>query len=132
LTNRAIHIFTPQFLAKGKTQLTKVMLSNGYSHSQINQFFHSFCKPNSQICSTLSPPCTPISLPYIKGTTDHISKNLAKKNIKTLFKHYKVLNQLFRLSKDKFDLMLDLRVYKTPCTVENLTWDKWVDPSNFV
>jgi hypothetical protein len=51
-----------------------------------------------------------------KGTTDHISKLLAKKNIKTLFKPYKTLKQLFRTAKDKSDPMLGPRVYQIPCS----------------
>jgi hypothetical protein len=55
-----------------------------------------------------------ISLPYIQGITDHISKLLAKKNIKTLFKPYKTLKQLFRIAKDKYDPMLGQGVYQIP------------------
>jgi hypothetical protein len=39
---------------------------------------------------------------------------LAKKNIKTLFKPYKTLKQLFRTTKDKSDPMLGEVVYQIP------------------
>jgi hypothetical protein len=58
-----------------------------------------------------------ISLPYIQGTTDIISKLLAKKIIKTIFKPYKTLKQLFRTTKDKLDPMLGPGVYQIPCSV---------------
>jgi hypothetical protein len=43
-------------------------------------------------------------------------KLLAKKNIKTVFKPYKTLKQLFRTTKDKSDPMLGPRVYQIPCS----------------
>ena len=64
----------------------------------------------------LPPPLTLLSLPYIQGTTDHISKILAKKNIKTVFKPFKTLKQSFKSSKDKFDPMLAPGVYQIPCS----------------
>jgi len=65
------------------------------------------CNPKIEISSS-SPPLTLVSLPYIQGTTNLLSKFLAKKNIKTLFKPYKTLKQLFRTAKDKIDPMLGL------------------------
>jgi hypothetical protein len=100
LVTGAICISDPHFLEKEKSHLTKTLLSNGYSISQI---YHAFCsinntKPKTSAFSTL--PLALISLPYIQGTIDHISKLLAKKNIKTMFKPYKTLKQLFRFAKD--------------------------------
>jgi hypothetical protein len=90
-------------------------MSNGYSISQINRAFHLACNPKSKNTSS-SPPLALVSLPYIQGTTDHISKILAKKNIKTLFKPYKTLKHLFRTTKDKPDPMLGPGVYQIPCS----------------
>jgi hypothetical protein len=91
-------------------------MSNGYSISQINKAFHSTHNPKSNNSSSSSPPLALISLPYIQGTTDHISKILAKKNIKTIFKPFKTLKQSFRSAKDKSDPMLGPRVYQIPCS----------------
>jgi len=57
-----------------------------------------------------------IFLPYIQGIIDHISKIIAKKNIKTLFKPHKNLKQLFRTAKDKFDPMFGQGLYQIPCS----------------
>jgi hypothetical protein len=116
LVTRAICNSSPQFLAKEKAHLTKTLLSNGYSLSQITHAFCSTNNPKPKITSPSSPPHALISLPYIQGTTDHISKLLAKKNIKTIFKPYKTLKQLFRTAKDKSDPMLGPGVYQIPCS----------------
>jgi hypothetical protein len=91
-------------------------LANGYSISQINKSFRSTCHSKSKNPPTSSLPLAHISLPYIQGTTDHISKILAKKNIKTFFKPCKTLKQLFKTAKDKSDPMLGPRVYQIPCS----------------
>jgi hypothetical protein len=106
LVTRALCISTPQCLVEEKAHLTKSLLSNGYSLSQINQAFRSANKPKPKTSSSSTPPCALLSLPYIQGTIDHIVKLLAKKNIKTMFKPHKTLKQLFRTAKDKSDSML--------------------------
>jgi hypothetical protein len=39
LVTRAIQIFSPQFLEKEKSHLTKALVANGYSITQINKAF---------------------------------------------------------------------------------------------
>jgi len=65
------------------------------------------------------PTLSLISLPYIHGITDHISKIPAKNNIKTFFKPYKTVKNLFRTAEDKSNPMLGQRVYRIPCSCEN-------------
>jgi hypothetical protein len=91
-------------------------VSNGYTNYQIKKAFRSTFNPKSTNSSSSSPPLALISLPYIQGTTDHISKILTKKNIKTIFKPFKTLKQSFRSTKDKFDPMLGPRIYQIPCS----------------
>jgi len=69
---------------------------------------------NQNPSASSSPPRVFLSLPYIQGTIDHIVKLLSKKNIKTVFKPYNTLNQLFRCAKDKSNPMLGLGVYMIP------------------
>jgi hypothetical protein len=91
---RAIRIFAPHFLEKEKFHLTKALMAIGYSNSQINKGFHLAHHSKYKNSSSYSPPLALISLLYIQGTTYQISKKLAKKNIKTLFKPYKTLKRL--------------------------------------
>jgi hypothetical protein len=92
-------------------------LNNGYSFTQINQAFHYASKPKPKSPpSPRPPPRALISLTYIHGTIDLISKLLAKKNIKTVFKPYKTLKQLFKTAKDKSNSMLGQGVYQIPCS----------------
>jgi hypothetical protein len=88
-------------------------VANGHS-TQINKSFHSHNHPKPKNFPSSSPPVALISLPYIQGTTHWISKNLAKKNIKTLFKPYTNLKQLFRTAKGKSNPMQGLGVYQIP------------------
>ena len=62
------------------------------------------------------PPLSILSLPYIHGITNCISKLLIKKNIKTIFKPHNTLKQLFRSSKDKSNPFLSQGVYQIPCS----------------
>jgi len=64
--------------------------------------------------TNLNRPPILIYLPYIQGTTDHISKILAKKNIKTIFKPFKTLKQSFRYAKDKSDPVFVPWVWRIP------------------
>jgi hypothetical protein len=113
MITRALRISTPHVLKNKKSHLTKALVANGYSIAQINT---TFClalhhKSKSFPPPSPSPPLTLVSLPYIQCITNHISKLLAKKNIKTLFKPYKTLKQLLKSDKDKFDPMLGQGVY---------------------
>jgi hypothetical protein len=54
--------YLPQFLEKEKSHLTKALISNGYTKSQINKVFHFSCKPKSKNASS-SPPLALISYP---------------------------------------------------------------------
>jgi hypothetical protein len=81
----------------------------------INIFSH-LATLSQTFLPTLPLPLALFSLPYIQGITDHISKILAKKNIKTIFKPFKTLKQSFRFAKDKSDPMIGPRVYQIPCT----------------
>jgi hypothetical protein len=116
LITRALHISSPQFLAEEKSHLTKALLSNGYSLHQINQAFRFASKPKPKSTSSSSPPRALISLPYIQGTTDLISKLLTKKNIKTCSNLIKPLNNSSNLLKIKSDPMLGPGVYQIPCS----------------
>jgi hypothetical protein len=120
LVTLAIHKSSPQFLANEKAYLTKTLLSNGYSLSQITHAFCSTSNPKPKITSPSSPHRALIFLSYIQGTIDQISKILAKKNIKTIFKPYKTLEQLFRNAKDKSNLGLAQEFTKFPDLVGNI------------
>jgi hypothetical protein len=119
LVTRAIHISDSHFLEKKKSHLTNALLSNGYSLSQIHHAFRSTNNAKLETSSLLTPPLALISLPYIQGTIDHISKFLAKKNIERMFKPYKTLKQLFRFSKDKSDPCWDKEFTKFLSLVVN-------------
>jgi hypothetical protein len=106
LVTRAIQISAPQFLEKEKAHLNKALVANGYSISQINKAFHSDRNAKSKNPPTSSPLLAHLSLPHIQGTTDHISRILAKNNSKTYFKLCKTLEKLFKTAKDKSDPML--------------------------
>jgi hypothetical protein len=116
LTTRAIWISSPQFLEEEKDHMTKAFMTNGYSVSHINKYFFSAwnLKPKNPPPNSL--PLSHLSLPYIKGTTDIISKIMTKMNIKTFFKPCKTLKKLFKTVNDKSDNMMGTRFYQIPCS----------------
>jgi hypothetical protein len=90
--------------------------------------FSQLAIQNPKILLPLPHPFTHLSLPYIQGTTDHISRILAKKNIKTFFKPCKTLKQFSKLRKDKSDPMLGPRVYQIPCSCGKSYIGQTTDP----
>jgi hypothetical protein len=83
-----------------------------------NQPRFSLCQTNLNQIQPHPPPLLVLSSPYPTSKEPHdlISKLLTKKNIKTMFKPYKTLKQLFRSAKDKSDPMLGPGVYQIPCS----------------
>ena len=61
------------------------------------------------------PPKVVLSLPHIKRSMDRISRFLDKRNVKTLFKTFKMIKKLYRFLKDNMDPMLGSGVYQIPC-----------------
>ena len=75
----------------------------------------SLNKKNNDIKNqNLSTP--KISLPYIKGTTDKISKILNKHNINVPFTPTNTITQLFNSIKDPINPKLQKGVYVIPCS----------------
>jgi len=79
--------------------------------SQINKAFCLVQKPILKNLAFISQPLDLVFLPYIKGTTDQISKILAKKNIKTIFNPTKPLNNFLEL----------LRINLIQCSAQEFT-----------
>ena len=96
--------------------LTKYLMTNGHSRYLINKTFQQVMHPKPKPPKPSPPPLLFLSLPYIHGITDHISKLLIKNNIKTIFKPHKTLKQLFRSVKDKFNPFQSQGVYQNPCS----------------
>jgi hypothetical protein len=103
-----------------KSHLIKALLSNGYSLSQINHAFHS-AKPKPKISSSSSPPHALISLPYIQGTNDHISKFWLRRISKPCSNPTKPSNNFLELLKINLTLCLDKEFTKFLPLVVNLT-----------
>jgi hypothetical protein len=65
LVSRAIQIFVPHFLKNERAYVTKALMFDGYSLSQINKAFRSTRNQNSKNSNSTSQPLALISLPYI-------------------------------------------------------------------
>ena len=55
-------------------------------------------------------------LPYVKGTTDQISRILNKHNIQTIFKPFKKIGQTLRNPKDQRSPLSTAGMYKISCS----------------
>ena len=103
-----------QSLVEHKRRFWKTQPSNGYSRYLINKTFQQVLHPNPKPPKPYPPPLSILSVPYIHGITDHITKFLIKKNIKTIFKPHNTLKQLFMSTKDKSNPFLSQGVYQIP------------------
>ena len=91
-----------QWLGNGNSSLSK----QDYSCNQINKALRSILHPKPKPPWPNSLTQALISLPYIQGITNRISKYLIKKYIKIVFKPHKTLKQLFCSVKDKSNPLL--------------------------
>jgi hypothetical protein len=56
-----------------------------------------------------------IAIPYVKGTSERISKILKRFQIETAFRPHQKIKQFVPPIKDKHNLMVGPGVYKIPC-----------------
>ncbi|KAK4873011.1 hypothetical protein RN001_015040 [Aquatica leii] len=85
---------------------------NGFSKNHIRRALRP--RRNNNTEEDENKPDATAFLPYIKGTTDKISKVLKKHNIQTIFNTVKKINQILPNPKTKIDLESQ-GVYKIPC-----------------
>lgn len=97
LTTRASRISDPEHLDEELIHLHEVFVSNGYQHHTIRKIITDSLT-NKQI-KRKSFENPRISLPYIKGTTDKISKVLAKHNIMVAFTPPNTIKNMLSLLK---------------------------------
>jgi len=94
--------------------LRKVFTANNYSQQFVHQTMHrSLTTHNTPRCET---PQAIVSIPYIKGISEHIRRVLAECNIRTFFKTTNTLRQLLSHPKDCIPLKNKSGVvYYIPC-----------------
>lgn len=91
--------------------LHSALVQNGYSNYMINKYINYRKKQNSEVSTH---PISLVHLPYIRGTTDKISKLLYRHNIKTIFGTDKKIGNFLRNIKDHCPLEVH-GVYEIPC-----------------
>jgi len=94
LTDRCNTLPSTTIMAKKQEiqHLKKVFTANNYSQQFVHQTMHrSLTTHNTSRCET---PQAIVSIPYIKGISEHIRRVLAECNIRTFFKTTNTLRQL--------------------------------------
>lgn len=87
---------------------------NGYNKFQLNNALRHEPALSRDRSSTENRPLATAYLPYIRGTTDKISKSLKRHNINTVFGTNKKVGDYFKNIKDH--IPLEARgVYEVPC-----------------
>ncbi|KAK4887865.1 hypothetical protein RN001_004136 [Aquatica leii] len=93
-------------------KIQTALQQNGFSKNHIRRALRP--RRNNGTEEDENKPDATAFLPYIKGTTDKISKVLKKHNIQTIFNTVKKINQILPNPKTKIDLESQ-GVYKIPC-----------------
>ena len=113
LTIRASKISDSHHLEHEINHLRHVFQHNGYNKHVINKTIHQTLNKNNFKRAFDIPK---ISLPYIKGTTDRISRILNKHNIKIAFTPPNTILNMVDSAKDPIDPRLHKGVYIIPCS----------------
>lgn len=90
-----------------------MLIANGYQQNRITKLIQKETPPKNQDTEENNGMAL---LPYIKGTTDKISKILHKHNIKTAFCTNQKIANILRNPKDKIQLE-NQGIYEIPCKV---------------
>ncbi|XP_011858605.1 PREDICTED: uncharacterized protein LOC105556144 [Vollenhovia emeryi] len=105
LVHRALSISEPAALNGELNHLHRTLTRNGYSSRNINRTINKLTNKESGQNNTTTPETEKekikaVVLPYVRGTTDRISRILNKHNIKAIFKPCNKLSQMLPNPKD--------------------------------
>ncbi|XP_011859918.1 PREDICTED: uncharacterized protein LOC105557319 [Vollenhovia emeryi] len=119
LVYRALSISEPAALNGELNHLHRTLTRNGYSSRNINRTINKLTNKESGQNNTTTPETEKekikaVVLPYVRGTTDRISRILSKHNIKAIFKPCNKLSQMLPNPKDRRPPLTAPGVYKVP------------------
>ncbi|XP_011858601.1 PREDICTED: uncharacterized protein LOC105556140, partial [Vollenhovia emeryi] len=120
-TDRNLHsISEPAALDGELNHLHRALTRNGYSSRNINRTTQKLTKKEPILNDTRMPEAEKekkkaVVLPYLRGTTDRISRVLSKHNIRVIFKPHNKLSQMLPNPKDRRPHLAASVVYKIPC-----------------
>lgn len=116
LISRAIKISDSDHRKEEINHLKNTLQCNGFSKQIVNKAFkrQSDIKNRNLTDSITEEPLSTAFLPYIKGTTDKISRLLRKYKVRTVFRTENKISSLLRSVKDKIHLESH-GVYEIPC-----------------
>ncbi|XP_015124857.1 uncharacterized protein LOC107046694 [Diachasma alloeum] len=118
LMYRALTISQPEYLEAGVQHLDKALNNNEFQSKQVHRVLHKLKNKNSaesESADKVEHQKTPV-LPYLQGSTDHISKVLQKHDIRTIFKPPTKIGQMLHSTKDGRPPLSLPGVYKIPCS----------------
>ncbi|XP_077778802.1 uncharacterized protein LOC144326219 [Podarcis muralis] len=113
LISRTKRLADKDHLTTELQNLSNVLIANGYQQNRVTKLIQKETPPKNQDTEENNGIAL---LPYIKGTTDKISKILHKHNIKTAFCANQKIANILRNPKDKIQLE-NQGVYEIPCKV---------------
>ena len=125
LIYRALTISEPSSLNEELEHLNRVLTENGYNSKDINQTTLRLKNKISSLTNIEMPNEEEKEeeegkkwtiLPYVQGTTEHISRILSKHNIKVIAKPQRKIAQLLPNPKDRRPRLETSGVYKIPCS----------------
>ncbi|XP_011862457.1 PREDICTED: uncharacterized protein LOC105559054 [Vollenhovia emeryi] len=121
LVHRALSISKPAALNGELNHLHRTLTRNGYSSRNINLTIKKLTNMESGQNNNTTPETEKekikaVVLPYVRGTTDRISRILSKHNIKAIFKPCNKLSEMLPNPKDRRPPLTAPGVYKVPCS----------------
>ena len=121
LVDRALQVCSLRFMDSEIDNLREILFGNGYPISLINSVIAERIKKLSDsdtVNANQRQNSVYIGLPYIKGVSDHISKNVRKNNI-NIYIYYrprKNISSPIYQGKDPIPIGENSGVYRIPCS----------------
>ena len=119
LVDRVLQVCSPRFLDSELDHLRDILFGNGYPISLINSVIAKCIKKLSDsdtVNTNQRENSVYLGLPYVKGVSDHISKNLRKNNIFTYYRPRKTISSQIYQGKDPIPIGENSGVYRIPCS----------------
>ncbi len=115
LVHRAFLLSDKESLENELKVVSGALLSNGYKNKDVQKCINKYRNPMPSVRKEPIEAIGTVFLPFVKGSTDKISRLFRKYNVKTVFSPAQKISDILPSTKDSLPLHVE-GVYKTPCS----------------